>query len=203
MNVFEGPLGRMYGPTGKEGRGIATRGHICGITRAAEVPEANGSHDAPGRDQKRTGEGTPAKLVDRGPELEAGEMAGWMGVPSECPSHGKGTFGAVGYRWRRAAGRRHTFNVLLPTRWASGRVRRGAWGMVWPCNEVNEIKGKKRERVDGNCAEHGKAHQQESRPRTAPGPADHVDIPNVVSSTGTSDIRSRGRRRIGGLSQVP
>ncbi|KAK1595259.1 uncharacterized protein LY79DRAFT_108094 [Colletotrichum navitas] len=61
---------------GRRDGGIATRGHICGITRAAEVPEASGSHDAPGRDQKRTGEGTQAELVDRGPELEAGEIAG-------------------------------------------------------------------------------------------------------------------------------
>lgn len=53
--------------------GIATRGHICEIIRAAvvQVTKTSGSHDARERVQKQPGEGTPAKLVDRGPELEA------------------------------------------------------------------------------------------------------------------------------------
>lgn len=68
----------------KRDGGTVTRGHICGITRAAEVPETSGSHDAPERDQKRTGEERPAKLVDRGPELEAGELAGCMYRASVC-----------------------------------------------------------------------------------------------------------------------
>lgn len=58
--------------------GIATRGHICEIIRAAVVPETSGSHDAPERDQKRPGEGAPAKLVDRGPELDVGVVLACM-----------------------------------------------------------------------------------------------------------------------------